>query len=90
MAENTVPSAPPKLRMGFQMTHIELRSVAMWPYDVAENVSYGRKCLLRPKMAIFGRKSLTAEISVTDEFRYSGAVSLQLRCFGKKSLTVTH
>ena len=24
------------------MTHIELRSVAMWPSDVAENVSYGR------------------------------------------------
>ena len=34
------------------MTHIELRSVAMWPYDVAENVSYGRKCLLRPKMSV--------------------------------------
>ena len=34
------------------MTHIELRSVAMWPYDAAENVSYGRKFRLRSNFGI--------------------------------------
>ena len=55
-----------------------------------KNVSYGRKCLLRPKMTIFGRKTLTAEISVMAEYRLSLRCILQLRNFGKNPLSVTH
>ena len=59
------------------MTHIELKSVAMRPNHLAENVSYGLK-------------SLTAAISVTAEFRLLLIYFLRLRCFGKNSLSVTH
>ena len=69
------------------MIHIELRSGTIWTNHVTENVSYGRKCLLQPKMVIFGPKTLMAKISVTAEFR--GRL-LRLQCFGKKSLSVTH
>ena len=65
----SISSAPWKLKMGFQMTHIELKAIAIRPNHMAENVSYGRKCQLRPKMAVFDRKSLTAEILFTAEFR---------------------
>ena len=45
---------------------------------------FGRKFLLRPKIR------LTAEISVTAEFRLLLSCILQLRHFGKNHLSVTH
>ena len=51
---------------------------------------FGRNSHFRPKNPIFGRKSLTAVITVSAEKRLSRGPFYRYRCFGKKSLSVAH
>ena len=47
--------------------------------------------VFRPKFLHFGRnKNISAEYSVSAEFRFFGMACFGFRCFGKKSVSVGH